>query len=397
MNTRSLVFDRAGSHKFWRVDVVGVEHRLAWGRVGTAGQRLTKTFASPEAAAVAAERVVAEKLAKGYVDAIEPGADGHRMGTPAAPVVTRAPVGDLYPMLAESVDQAVFQRRLLEIVEDPAFALEAKLDGDRVMVHVTDGAVSVVGRSGQDSKHNDRFRAKPRMSLPSLGAELGRLPFDVVLDGELVGGVFWVFDLPRGPGVDLSCPYAERRDALDRLFAEWQPHGAVIQLLPSATTHAAKAELAMRVVANRGEGLMAKRLAAAYLSGGRSRDVLKLKLVKEADVIVSELGRDGKNNAVMEVWRDGEPTPEPDAAERALGINPADHERVEVGTVSLNGKEHGGAIGVGDVLTVRYLYLGPGDKLVQPRVVRRRTDKAPHECLFDQLVPTNKAVMTCQR
>jgi predicted DNA-binding WGR domain protein len=54
------------SNKFWEVDVSGNDVTTRWGRIGTAGQSKTKTFASPAAAQKEHDDLVREKLAKGY-------------------------------------------------------------------------------------------------------------------------------------------------------------------------------------------------------------------------------------------------------------------------------------------------------------------------------------------
>jgi len=57
--------DRTSS-KFWEIDVKGKEVTVRYGRIGTDGQATTKEFSSPAAAAAHAEKVVAEKVKKGY-------------------------------------------------------------------------------------------------------------------------------------------------------------------------------------------------------------------------------------------------------------------------------------------------------------------------------------------
>ena len=53
--------------KFWEVQVVGAKTLVRYGRVGTGGQNVVKTHASPQAAQAEAERLVREKKGKGYV------------------------------------------------------------------------------------------------------------------------------------------------------------------------------------------------------------------------------------------------------------------------------------------------------------------------------------------
>lgn len=54
------------SSKFWSIKVQGVDHTVHYGRIGTAGQKKTKTFPSAAAAQRDAERLIGEKRKKGY-------------------------------------------------------------------------------------------------------------------------------------------------------------------------------------------------------------------------------------------------------------------------------------------------------------------------------------------
>lgn len=67
-NSRSLVSEQGGSNKFWRITQAGVEVSVSYGRSGSNGQTLLKQFESPERAQREMEKLVAEKLRKGYVD-----------------------------------------------------------------------------------------------------------------------------------------------------------------------------------------------------------------------------------------------------------------------------------------------------------------------------------------
>ncbi len=57
--------------KFWRVKVEGSIQAVRYGRIGTEGHELTKTFAGPVAASKAAQKLIAEKLGKGYREVSE--------------------------------------------------------------------------------------------------------------------------------------------------------------------------------------------------------------------------------------------------------------------------------------------------------------------------------------
>ena len=64
-----LEFHDATSHKLWEVSVSDSNLQLAWGRVGTAGQRKVKELESPAAAQAAMDKLIAEKRRDGYADA----------------------------------------------------------------------------------------------------------------------------------------------------------------------------------------------------------------------------------------------------------------------------------------------------------------------------------------
>jgi predicted DNA-binding WGR domain protein len=66
--SRYLEFSQGKSHKFWKIELNGLSQTITFGRIGTKGQTLTKDFGSNELARKAYEKLVAEKITKGYVD-----------------------------------------------------------------------------------------------------------------------------------------------------------------------------------------------------------------------------------------------------------------------------------------------------------------------------------------
>jgi predicted DNA-binding WGR domain protein len=67
--SRNLAFQDGSSNKFWSIELRGCSLTVRFGRIGTEGQQLTKDFASDEQARKAYDKLVAEKLKKGYTDA----------------------------------------------------------------------------------------------------------------------------------------------------------------------------------------------------------------------------------------------------------------------------------------------------------------------------------------
>ena len=59
-------FARGTSNKFWQIEVSGLSIVTRWGRIGAAGQSKTKRFKSAPLAKTEHDRLVAEKIRKGY-------------------------------------------------------------------------------------------------------------------------------------------------------------------------------------------------------------------------------------------------------------------------------------------------------------------------------------------
>jgi predicted DNA-binding WGR domain protein len=68
MRRREFQFHEGKSQKFWAVTVEGTQQTVQFGRIGTTGQTQQKTFSTPEAARQASEKLISEKLRKGYVE-----------------------------------------------------------------------------------------------------------------------------------------------------------------------------------------------------------------------------------------------------------------------------------------------------------------------------------------
>jgi uncharacterized protein (TIGR02996 family) len=71
---RTFTYADDKSYKFWRIKLEGSSYTVRFGRIGTQGQTKTKTkdFANPQAAQKAYDKIIAEKLAEGYVETTPP-------------------------------------------------------------------------------------------------------------------------------------------------------------------------------------------------------------------------------------------------------------------------------------------------------------------------------------
>jgi predicted DNA-binding WGR domain protein len=65
---RRFEYTEGSSNKFWEVTVSKVSVTVCFGRIGTGGQMQTKSFADATTAQKHADKLVAQKLGKGYVE-----------------------------------------------------------------------------------------------------------------------------------------------------------------------------------------------------------------------------------------------------------------------------------------------------------------------------------------
>jgi len=65
---RHFEFIGGASQKFWEISISGNSFTVRFGRIGTPGQSQTKGFADEATAQRAAEKLIAEKLKKNYVE-----------------------------------------------------------------------------------------------------------------------------------------------------------------------------------------------------------------------------------------------------------------------------------------------------------------------------------------
>jgi predicted DNA-binding WGR domain protein len=68
MSRREFQFVEGPSSKFRTIELSGSSFTVNWGRIGTNGQSQTKEFSSDAEASKQYEKLVAEKLKKGYTE-----------------------------------------------------------------------------------------------------------------------------------------------------------------------------------------------------------------------------------------------------------------------------------------------------------------------------------------
>jgi bifunctional non-homologous end joining protein LigD len=176
---------------------------------------------------------------------------------------------------------------------DPNWIFERKLDGIRCLATRDASGVRLVSRTGRAMNQE----------YPTIVEALEREPsHDFIADGEIVAfenGItsfsrlqrrgrervpvfLYLFDLPRQDGEDLrNVPLRERKARLRRALE----FGGPVRFNPHRNGE--HGEEMYREACRKGlEGVVAKRADSLYLSGGRSRDWLKLKCNAEQELVI---------------------------------------------------------------------------------------------------------------
>lgn len=422
-----LSFQAGSSDKFYRVftweDDDGGHAVVQYGRTGTAGTLKQTDYPSLEEAETFAAKQLRSKQAKGYeavgeasfdltdadlnaaggvASALDgrfersrqaPGSDGPAASSSPSADVDRATDNHTAAAAASSWTPACSQadiethldslglRRttadadpgmipqlaatfpdddLDGLMSNPRWVVQPKLDGDRFVVEIKDGRILALNRQGQPKTTN--------VSSDVLASFSSFTEGDWRFDGEMVGRTLHVFDVAHADGfADSDAPF-EHRHAVAAAIVDklGSPHVRIVECTSGLQSDKKAALASIRDA--RGEGIILRDTSARYRSGFRGEGLLKHKFVSEADVYVKSV--DPTKESVVLAVRDR-----------------SGRERI-VGKASTIGK---GDIKAGDVVEARFAHvLNPDEPvMVQPRILRKRTDKSADECSIDQFIGTD--------
>lgn len=149
----------------------------------------------------------------------------------------------------------IAEEEVQRLIKDPAWCLQEKKDGRRTLLQKQGAAVHGINRKGL------------LIGLPSpIVHQVGQISGDLILDGECVGDVLYVFDLLQLGEEDLrSRPYEDR---WERLMKVLEPdHLTHLERVESAFTPARKALLFKQLQQDKREGVVLKRLGRALYAG----------------------------------------------------------------------------------------------------------------------------------
>lgn len=245
-------------------------------------------------------------------------------------------------------------------IQDDAWIAQEKHDGHRRLMRQqqSQNTPQSINRKGIST-------GLPQETADALSPLTSAAPY--LIDGELVGSHYYVFDVLEFKGVDLkTLPLDERLSYLEQVRTLLGT-SALIHVTSTAHSKTQKQELFDTLKASRREGIVFKKRTAAYNSGRPSSggNALKCKFVKTATVRVKSQQK----------------------TKRSVHIEILDTQSnwIDLGKVTIPANAN--IPTPGTLIEVRYLYAYPnGGALAQPNYLMVRDDLDPNACTIDQLV-----------
>ena len=313
---------------------------FAYGRRGSTMQTGTKTNkpVSREEAEKIYNKLIREKTAKGYT----PGEDGAKYtNTEFAKQISGVEVQTLNFIEEDEVQRLIF---------DDKYCAQEKFDGERMTLSKNNGTVTAGNKLGL------------LRGFPTCLEETLEYDTHIVLDGEIVGEIYHVFDLLEFEDRDLrDWSYESRLAALEG--EELDESGLGIVTVETAYTSKDKKTLFDRLKKEGREGIVFKLLSAKYTPGrpASGGSQLKFKFYTTASCRVSGVNQ-----------------------KRSVKLAVLDSRKwIEIGNVTIPPNRD---IPVDDqIVEVRYLYAYKGGSLFQPAYIGLRNDVELNECTIDQL------------
>lgn len=312
-----------------------------YGRRGGTLQTGTKTTnpVSLSKAESIYDKLVKEKVGKGYSPEVS--------GVAFAGTTLQGRVSGFSPELLNPIELDEADN----LINNDLFWMQEKHDGERRLIQkLSNGVVEGINKKGL------------YVDLPlAVSDAIADIPVQCVLDGELVGDVFHVFDIIQHNSDDVrGKSYSARLDLLGGLLLGQAPLSP-IRLVKTAKTSAEKRDFFENIKSSEGEGVVFKNSSANYIVGKSHTDQKKFKFYTECSVIV-ELIND----------------------KRSVGMQVVDgSDRISVGNVTI--PANADIPRVDDVIEVKYLYAYKGGSLYQPQFKSVRSDVDHSECVIEQL------------
>lgn len=342
VKTITLYYTDERSDKVYQasIDPDGDGYRVnfAYGRRNSTLTTGTKTTSPVDL--VAAEKIftklVTEKQAKGYTEGVA--------GTPYQLNVNKV-AADVKPQLLNTINE----QQAMALVSDPAWLMQEKIDGRRLILRKTGTRVDGINKLGVITA----------VAQPIVDAAL-RISRDFTVDGEVIGSVYHAFDLLSFDGQD-----ARESGALTRygLLCALGLDCAAIRTVETWTEADDKAENLRKLLQANAEGAVFKRVDSPYKAGRPNvgGNQLKLKFVATLSAVVARIND-----------------------KRSVSVGLLDGDKwVYVGDCAIPPNRE--IPNAGDVVEIRYLYATAGRRIYQPVYLGARDDILPSECTVGQM------------
>ena len=102
---RRFEFSEGTSNKFWEIELRGKSYAVKFGKIGSAGQTQLKAFPTPAKAQAALDKLIAEKVGKGYAEV--GGEATPKAAEPTANVKTKGKAAPVEPVDDDDASPAV--------------------------------------------------------------------------------------------------------------------------------------------------------------------------------------------------------------------------------------------------------------------------------------------------
>ena len=158
---REFEYADGKSFKFWKVELKGTIVTTQYGRIGSAGQETEKDFGTPEKAQKEYDKLVAEKLGKGYVEKSAGGAAPANSAASAAPAkgAASSSSGELSPMFFSTTRSGHFEPLSTFIGERVSDFRARKLPKGKSVVRVRVSYDDDYDDDDDDGDFGERLRA----------------------------------------------------------------------------------------------------------------------------------------------------------------------------------------------------------------------------------------------
>ena len=345
VKTITLYYTDERSDKVYQasIDPDGDGYRVnfAYGKRNSTLTTGTKTT-SPVTLAAAEKiftKLVNEKQAKGYTEGVA--------GTPYQLNVNKV-AADVKPQLLNTIDE----RQAAALVGDPAWLMQEKMDGRRLILRKTGTTVEGINKLG----------IVTAVAQPLVDAALS-IDQDFTFDGEVIGSVYHAFDLLGFDGNDIRGVDTGDRYRLLKLAGVAFRISGPIRVVESWTDANDKADNLLRLREANAEGVVFKRIDSPYKAGRPSfgGPQLKLKFVATLSAVVARVNE-----------------------KRSVSVGLLDGDKwVYVGDCAIPPNKE--IPSPGDVVEIRYLYATAGRRIYQPVYLGARDDILGNECVIGQL------------